>query len=189
MKFLLNCTLKYWTNLLSSGGRRRRSSRGGNKSAHKAETKRRAARRRGSQWANGQNGIEINGQVMASGQKGNGAKMGTFRQIAKFYLEMKCVLLGAPAGHHQCATICGASAPSTAPSRSTFRNIILHLFAQLFDVFVFLRCLLASERERERNELAKRPKQKYAKLQYCSEISTKRRKVNKTFCEPKHKVT
>lgn len=100
--------------LLGRGGEER-----GNKSAHKAETKRRAAKKKKpmSQW---KNGIEINGQVMASGQKGNAGKNGNFWQIAKFYLEMKCVLLGAPAGPHQCATICPRPPLVAFPSLASF---------------------------------------------------------------------
>lgn len=68
--------------ILNESGRDGLLGRGsrGNKSAHKAEMKRRAAKKKKpmSQW---KNGIEINGQAMASGQKGNGAKMGTFGKL------------------------------------------------------------------------------------------------------------
>lgn len=56
-------------------GQGRNRVRKGNKSAHKAEAGR--SRRRAAsegEEANSKNGIEINGQVMAKGQKGNDGK-------------------------------------------------------------------------------------------------------------------
>lgn len=103
-------------------------------------------------------GIEINGQVRANGQSEKRiSKIKNFRQIAKFYLEMKCALLGAPAeqqkvqrlgeGDRPQPTAHSPQPPAPAPSeaafgsfQSTFRNIILHLFAQRSYFFVFFRC-------------------------------------------------
>lgn len=90
-----------------------------------------------------------------------------FWQIAKFYLEMKCLLLGAAA---VAAALSRAGkvqrlneglhfpplTPSPRPSqasfvsfRSTFRNIILHLFAQRSHFFVFFHCFCSKNNQKK----------------------------------------